>query len=121
MKVDTLLSKVYEAQQRVSDPEARAFVASVLSDVAANLEEHSFISVHDRTPAFRHADWTYASEHVMGVLKTDDGRRFTQPVRYEKTIVRGKPVERWTELDGRLLWGCEVTHWAPYPEPPEEE
>lgn len=119
--MDTLLKKVYEAQERVSDVSEQTFVADVLSSVAVYLEEHSFISVQDHKPVFRHANWAYASESVIGVLKAEDGRRFTRPVRYEKTIVHGQPIERWTELDGRLLWGCEVTHWMPYPEPPEED
>jgi hypothetical protein len=116
-----LLTKVYEAQGKVFDATEQTFIASVLSSVAVYLDEHSFISVHDHTPVFHHADWAYTSESVIGALKSEDGHRFVRPVRYEKTIVRGQPVERWTELDGRLLWGCEVTHWMPYPEPPEED
>ena len=123
-KVSSLLERVYEAQSMVHDRDnlgSEEFISSVLSEVVVYLEENAFISVKDRLPAMPHADWEYDSVCVLGAVENEYGRRWTKPVRFERTKLRGKQVELWTEPDGRLMWNCEVTHWREYPAPPEKD
>jgi hypothetical protein len=122
--MDSLLKKVYEAQESISGKKEQSLsdyaVSAVLNEVAEYLRENEFYSVEDKLPEFQ-TDYDYASVYVLGAVKSENGEKHTKPVRYERTILRGKRVERWTEPDGRLLWTDEVTHWRYYPKAPGEE
>ena len=43
------------------------------------------------------------------------------PLIYERTTIRGKPVERWRYMFDRLYTGPEILYWMPLPEPPTME
>lgn len=117
-----LLQRVYEAQSaensRDNQELADYTVTAVLREVASYLEENDFISVNDRLPVLK--DWDYASEAFIIVSRLSSGKLIVGPGRYERSIVRGKRVERWRdERTGYLA--TNVTHWKKYPEPPPEE
>ena len=122
-KMTSLLSRIYEAQNRAQDRDlgSEEVILSVLSEVAVYLEENEFVKTEDQLPTFRHEDWDYDSVGVIGVLKSESGTRYVKPVYYERTKIRGKRVERWKDWYGRLLQGYEVTHWRKFPAPPVEE
>ena len=121
-EMTSLLSRVYEAQNRVQDRDlgSEEVISSVLSEVAVYLEENEFVKTEDQLPTFRHDDWDYDSVGVIGVLKSESGTRYVKPVYYERTKIRGKRVERWKDWYGRLLQGYEVTHWRKFPALPVE-
>lgn len=49
-------------------------------------------------------------------------RGHVMPLIYERSIVRGKTVERWKWMWDRICDDPEsITHWMPLPEPPETE
>ena len=74
-----------------------------------------WISVKDRLPKLPNAKWceraviVYAGDRVM-------------PMVYERAIVRGKALERWKWVWGRIYDDPQsITHWMPLPEPPKEK
>ena len=118
--MNNLLDEVWKAQNMISGKETQDLsdytLSSVLSKVAEYLRQETFVSVTERLPEFTHKDWKYTSEYVLGSILTDNGRRYTAPVRYEKTVIRGKSTERWTDYNGNLFRDRKVTHWRPFPE-----
>lgn len=119
--MNALLQRVYHAQ---SLEEGREFqeladyeISEVLTEVAVYLQENDFVSVNDRLPVFER-DYDYTDVHLILVIKTDSGRLRTIPGRYERTVLRGKRVERWVDNEGRKLYDP-VVYWRPYPDPPE--
>ena len=49
-------------------------------------------------------------------------RGYVRPMIYERDSVRGKTVERWKWMWGRIYDEPEaITHWMPLPEAPEVE
>lgn len=117
--MSTLLNEVYEAKSLLCDRENQELadytLSAVLSRVAEYLQREKFVSVKKRLPEFTHKNWTYTSETVIGSILTDSGIRYTAPVRYEKTLLRGKPVERWADIHGGIFRDRKVTHWRPFP------
>lgn len=54
-------------------------------------------------------------ETLLGVIDC----KTVIPVRYVRTEVRGKSVERWEWLSGCVCHD-NITHWMPLPEPPKD-
>lgn len=73
-----------------------------------------WISVKERLPELHCC--TYDFVHVIGAI---DGN-YVKPLIYERTVIRGKVVERWKNEKGSVC-GRNVTHWMQYPEPPVTE
>ena len=82
--------------------------------------ESKWISVKERLPEFVYDGDIYSTSRMIIVAKyTILGEREVSVGYYEKDTVRGKKVERWKDLHGRI--STEVTHWMPFPELPENE
>ncbi len=73
-----------------------------------------WISVKDRLPEL--PDYDYCSRIVIAC----DSKNFVSPMIYCRTLIRGKPINRWKHYWGKIA-DVQVTHWMPLPEPPEEE
>lgn len=76
-----------------------------------------FVSVKERLPELPDED--YVSMIVIAACKNDNGKKWTVPLEYQRTLIHGKRVERWAYLWDRLF-NFEVTHWMPLPEPPDD-
>lgn len=73
-----------------------------------------WVSTIDELPQIP-GDKKYASVMVIACY---DG--YVSPMVYERSVVRGKAVERWKFYWDRIA-DVEVTHWMLLPKPPKEE
>lgn len=74
---------------------------------------NDWIKVTDRMPELPDKDWC----DVL-VLVCINGNRSSARY-YDRSVVRGKRVERWKYLWGRIS-DENITHWMPLPEPAED-
>lgn len=89
--------------------------AGLIADalIAHGVTPQKWIPVEEEVPELK--DWSYASTMVIGCYDTGS----VTPMKYERSIVRGKPVERWRTYYDRL---CDPPMcWMPLPEPPKKE
>lgn len=75
---------------------------------------NQWISVEERLPELPEAEYCY--EDVLVAVK---GWKRAVEMRYERTVIRGKRVERWKYWD--RIFNLRITHWMPLPEAPKEE
>ena len=76
------------------------------------LKRQRWIPVSERLPELRDTQWRRT------VIACVSGYVF--PLTYERDTVRGKVVERWKWMWGRIYDKPEeITHWMQLPEPPE--
>lgn len=73
-------------------------------------------------------EWIKCSERMpelnegrfsMRVLLTVIDCKNVMPMKYVRTEVRGKSVERWEWFTGNVCRD-NITHWMPLPEPPQD-
>jgi len=78
-------------------------------------KKHSWVSVKDRVP-----ELLPIRDHVSRMVLTyRSGDKRVTVMFYERTVVRGKAVERWKTYWDRI--GDAPDFWMPLPEPPEGE
>ncbi len=118
--MNPLLKKVYDAQaaeySRGNQDLVDYTVTAVLNEVANYLKENDFVSVDESLPVLE--DWDYARADFIIVRRMKTGGLRTCPGQYQRSVVRKKRVERWTDAAGRVL--TDVAYWKKYPEPPQE-
>lgn len=77
-------------------------------------KKHRWVSVKDRVP-----ELPPIRDHVSRMVLTyRSGDKRVTVMFYERTVVRGKAVERWKTYWDRI--GDAPDFWMPLPEPPEE-
>ena len=100
--------------------------AVLLSDVSKMMREwverqptltppNEWVSVEERLPTL--PDYDYCSVMVNTAYKDDPKSR---PMIYERSVVRGKRVERWKYYWDRIADEL-PDYWMPLPAPPEKE
>ena len=105
------------SEEDIRDEEDLAgFYMRNIIDELKTMANGGFIKSEEKLPTIPHDDWDYDSTGVIGVIENDFGTHWVKPVRYERTKVRGKRVERWTDWDGRLMGNYKVIYWRPFPE-----
>ena len=72
-----------------------------------------WVSVEDRLPELPKEKYCWVC--VLGCRKSS--KRCT-PMLYERTVVRGKTVERWRDMEDRITHEL-PDYWMPLPEPPD--
>lgn len=82
------------------------------------MAELSYIEWHNADTPPELDNWAYASVRVLADVEERSGEYKVIPLRYQRTIVRKKRVERWEDEWGRIYYG-KVVRWAYYPQSPE--
>lgn len=62
---------------------------------------------------------TKSDYEEIRVIVAAKGCEKSIPMVYQRACIRGKTVCRWKWVWGRIYDGPEITHWRPFPEPPE--
>ena len=121
--MNSLIEKVNAAMTAIENkPEqdsADYAAFSALSETLQYLQKERFISVDERLPVIK-GDCDYECLRLIVAVRNTYGDTRVCPAKWERTLVRGKRVERWTDWTGRLMentWQT-VTHWKEFPECP---
>lgn len=78
-------------------------------------EPCEWVSVEERLPEL--PDEKYCGRNL--ICCNEEG--YVLPMCWRRTVVRGKTVERWEYMWGKIYDGSNITHWMPMQEPQEAE
>lgn len=106
----------YDSKRQIQIVEDACELAANVLRSAADINVGSkWIKVKDRPPELSNNDW--CSVIVNTFTK---GNTQSQPMIYERAIIRGKRVERWKYYWDRLADEA-PDYWMPLPEIPEKD
>ena len=80
------------------------------------MAETSYITWNPASQPPKLGTWEYASVKVLAETEDVAGKVTVRVLKYQRTIVRKKIVERWEDEWDRIYYG-KVLRWAYFPKP----